>query len=192
MNEPVYNYKRLLAKTLLTVAAFVAAFITFSVVFREPLAAFSHSFVDVFGGAAVPLGFFLVSAFLLPLPDDAFSAFALMGGMHFFSVVGLAVFGSVLGASVAYSLGSLLRHTAVYQRLINRHRAKAEYLINTYGSVGLALAALTPIPDSPVSWVCGGLGLPFRKFFPIYLVCRAVKITYALWLVQLGLRVTGL
>lgn len=186
-NPEEINYRKLLIQTMLGLLSLTAVFIILGLVFKEQMEAFSKIFVDQYGAFAVYLGFFITAVCPIPLPDHALSVFAMIGGLNFWVNVGISTLGSIMGGVVAYYLGKLLKHTAIYAKLMKRYKTQSEHLINKYGAWGLAIATLTPIPDSPVSWVCGALDLSFKKFFWLYLVCRFIKITYFLWFIKLGL-----
>jgi len=186
-SENSFNYKNLLVKTILTLVGFVGTFILINILFKEYLFAISKEFVEIFGAFGISFGFFITSAFLIPWPDDAISSFGMIGGIDFLKVVGLAALGSILGSIVAYNLGALLKHTKFYNRLMKHYRQDTERLINLHGVKALALATLTPLPDSIFYWISGALGFPFGKFILTILVCRPIKITYVLLLIRAGL-----
>lgn len=182
-----FNYKKLLIRTLLGTVALVLLFVAVGMIFKAPLNNYSKLFVDNYGIYAVFSGFFVTAISPVPLPDHALSAFALIGGMNFIVNVGISTLGSLSGGIMAYYLGRLAKNTRLYKKLMKRYRAKSENLINKHGVKGLAIACLTPIPDSPVMWICGTLDLPIKNFVVTVLICRAIKIAYALWFIQLGL-----
>lgn len=187
-NKPInIKYDKLLVKTIYSMVIFTIAFIIISLIFKDSLNVISKIFVERYGMIAVFLGFLITAISPFPLPDHAVSAFAMLGGMNFWVNVGISTLGSIIGGVIAYYLGKLLQNTSLYTKIMKRYKQKSEHLINSYGVKGLAIAALTPIPDSPISWMSGVLNLPFKKFFWIYLICRFIKITYFLWLIKLGL-----
>lgn len=186
-NPEEINYKKLLIKTLVSMVIFTIALIIISLLFKTSLLKFSKIFVDKYGVLAVFAGFFITAICPLPLPDHAVSAFAMIGGLDFWINVSISTLGSVIGGIIAYYLGKSLKKTMLYSKIMKRYKTQSEHIIKRYGVKGLAIAALTPIPDSPISWMCGALDLSFKKFFWIYLICRFIKITYFLWFIKLGL-----
>jgi membrane protein YqaA with SNARE-associated domain len=105
--------------------------------------AFSKIFVEQYGAFAVYSGFFITAVCPIPLPDHALSVFAMIGGLNFWVNVGVSTLGSIMGGVVAYFLGKLLKHTAIYAKLMKRYKTQSEHLINKYGAWGLAIATLT-------------------------------------------------
>lgn len=187
IKEEQINYRKLLIKTMAGLFGLTVVFILISLVFKEQFLLYSKSFVESYGFLAVFTGFFVTAICPIPLPDHAVSAFAMIGGMNFWFNVGISTMGSVIGGVIAYYLGRLLKNTKLYVILMSRYKVQAEHLIKNYGVKGLVIAALTPIPDSPVSWMCGTLDLPFKKFLWIYMLCRFIKISYFLWFIKIGL-----
>ena len=66
-------------------------------------------------------------------------------------------------------------------------RRRGPELINRYGGVGLAIAALTPLPYSLASWAAGTSELRYWQFLLISAPFRAIRVTSVLWLFSLGL-----
>lgn len=153
--------------------------------FQEELVAASEAFVAMFGGLGVVAGFWMADAAPMPFPPDAFTAFALFGGMPFWEVAALGSVGSVLGGMTGWSIGRWLSRTRAYRRVMDRHGATAERLLARYGDATLVAAILTPLPYSLTSWACGALGMPLGRFTAWSLV-RSVRVAGYLWLVQLG------
>lgn len=155
--------------------------------FREPLLRFAGGFVEQLGGLGVAIGFFIPDAFTVPLPNDAFSALGLAGGLDFVTVAIWSTIGSVAGGSTGFFIGRRLSQTAWYQRVMRERGAEVQELINRYGGLGLGLAALTPLPYSLASWAAGTSHLTYLQFLAISIPLRAIRVTSVLWLFSLGL-----
>jgi len=186
-NPEEFDYKKLLFQTLFATLAIVILFVILGLIFKKPLYNYSKIFVEQYGIFAVFGGFLMTAISPIPLPDHALSAFAWIGGMSFWINVVVSTIGSLVGGICAYCLGKLLKNMTLYVRLMKQYKVKSENLIKSHGVKGLAIACLTPIPDSPVMWMSGTLDLPFYSFFWTLLVCRFIKITYILWFIKLGL-----
>jgi membrane protein YqaA with SNARE-associated domain len=159
--------------------------------FRGPLLALAALFVGAFGGPGVALGFFLPDAFTVPIPNDAFSALGLAGGLGFVTVSAWATLGSLVGGSTGFLIGRRLARAAWYRRVMSRRGAQVQGLIDRYGGYGLALAALTPLPYSLACWAAGTSPLSYGRFIAISAPLRALRVIGVLWLVQVGLWAMG-
>ena len=71
--------------------------------FHAPLIEFGEWFVERFGGPGIAIGFYVPDAFTVPIPNDAFTAFGLWGGMPFWQVVAWGSLGSLAGGSTGWS-----------------------------------------------------------------------------------------
>ena len=155
--------------------------------FREPLLAFAAGFVARLGGLGVAIGFYVPDAFTIPLPNDAFSALGLAGGLDFAVVAAWSTAGSVAGGSTGFLIGRRLSQTRWYKRVMAERGVEVQRLLDRYGGVGLAIAALTPLPYSLASWAAGTSVLSYPRFLAISLPFRALRVTAVLWLISLGL-----
>lgn len=182
---------RVLVSMGLAVAGLMLAVATLGYFFREPLLEFAGLFVRALGGPGVALGFFLPDAFTVPIPNDAFSALGLAGGLGFATVSAWATLGSVLGGSAGFCIGRRLARAAWYRRVMSRRGAEVQRLIDRYGGYGLALAAITPLPYSLASWAAGTSRLSYGHFLAISLPLRALRVVGVLWLLELGLWALG-
>ena len=64
---------------------------------------------------------------------------------------------------------------------------EVQRLIDRYGGVGVAIAALTPLPYSLASWAAGTSTLGYARFVAISLPFRAIRVSAVLWLLSIGL-----
>lgn len=155
--------------------------------FREPLLAVGHWFVDRFGGPGVAVGYYFPDAFTVPLPNDAFTAFGLWGGMPFWEVVMWGSIGSIAGGSTGWAIGRwLLEHSERLQGFMQRRGGEDMVTqLRRGGRWFLALAAVTPIPYSITCWACGAMRMPYHEFALISLL-RIPRVAVFLWLIQQG------
>ena len=172
-------------KTGLMLVAALSVFALLVFMLREPLTAISGAFVEAFGGPGVFLGFFFPDAFTVPWPNDAFLMFGIQGGLPFWEVVAWGSAGSLSGGSMGYAVGRRLKHTRWVRRQMEKRGAEIHRLVERYGLVALALAAITPLPYSLGAWACGALDVPFRSFFLVSLL-RIPRIMMFLWFIKTG------
>ena len=178
---------RLLISLGLGIIALTLLFATVGYFFREPLLGFATLFVGTLGGLGVAIGFYVPDAFTVPLPNDAFSALGLAGGLDFVSVAVWSTAGSLAGGSTGFLIGRKLSKTAWYRRVMASKGAQVQELIDRYGGIGLGIAALTPLPYSLASWAAGTSRLRYWQFLAISAPLRAIRVTSVLWLFSLGM-----
>lgn len=175
----------LILKLAVGLALFLGALFTVGYAWRAELLAVSRWFVEWLGGPGVAVGFMVPDALTLPIPQDAFLAFALVGGLPFWTIVAWGTLGSLVGGSLGFALGRGLQRTRWYRRMVRRRGMDAERLVRRYGGRAVALGAITPIPYSLMCWSAGALGMKFIPFLGISLL-RVVRVAGYLWLIQLG------
>jgi membrane protein YqaA with SNARE-associated domain len=155
--------------------------------FNEPLIEFGRWFVARFGGPGIAIGFFVPDAFTVPVPNDAFTAFGLWGGMPFWEVVAWGSVGSIAGGSTGWAIG---RHwisgSKQLQEFIKRRGGDEVIAQLRRGERWfLAIAAVTPVPYSVTCWAAGTIKMPYWEFLLISLL-RIPRVGVFLWLLQQG------
>ncbi|TPV92270.1 MAG: DedA family protein [Myxococcales bacterium FL481] len=177
----------LLWRTLLSASGVMTVVLAIAAVFHEALFATSRWFVETLGGPGILIGFFIPDAFTVPLPNDAFSTFGLLGGMGFWPVVAWGTVGSLLGGTTGYFIGRrLLGRSPRLQRVMTKRGGDISHKIQRGGTWLLAAAALTPIPYSIVCWAAGGVRMPFLTFLAISQL-RLPRVAGWLWLIERGI-----
>lgn len=152
---------------------------------HDPLVALAERFVAVLGPPGIAIGFFVPDAFTLPIPNDAFSFFGLIGGVPFWTCCLWASLGTLSGGTTGFFLGRRLGHTKAFQRLMARRGREVQLLVDRYGVVALLCAALTPIPYSIACWSAGACGIRFSTYFLVSL-SRVPRVVFYLWLMEQG------
>ena len=76
----------------------------------------------------------------------------------------IVTFASVLGAMVGHTLGKLYG-----TKLLNRfgkphHRERLEFLFERYGTWGMFIAAVSPLPYKVFGWIAGASDMKMRPF----------------------------
>jgi membrane protein YqaA with SNARE-associated domain len=184
--SPILDARRLLVSTLVVLLLLVGTVAALGYFFREPLRIVARLFVETLGGPGIAVGYFLPDAFTIPLPNDVFTLLGLEGGMSFWDCVAWATLGSLAGGSAGYAIGRRLRDTALIARAFERRAFGVQELLDRYGLVAVAVAAITPLPYSIFCWAAGAGRLPFGRFFLVSLL-RLVRVAGYLYLIQLGL-----
>ena len=179
--------RKLVVTTVIGMIVFTGVIGVLAWFFREPLLEVGHWFVDNFGGPGVAVGYYLPDAFTVPLPNDAFTAFGLWGGMPFWEVVAWGSLGSIAGGSTGWAIGRYLiaRNKRLQGFMQKRGGDEMIAELRRTGRWFLALAAVSPIPYSITCWACGVTQMPFREFLLISLL-RIPRVAVFLWLIELG------
>lgn len=185
--EAPLELRRVLIGAMLGVVGFTVLAAGLGWLFHEPALALGSWFVGNFGGPGIAVGFFFPDAFTVPIPNDAFTAFGLFGGMPFAEVVLWGAIGSLTGGCTGWAIGRyLLARSRKLQDFIERRggeQMRAQLVRG--GRWFLAVAAISPIPYSVTCWAAGATKMPFHEFFLISLL-RIPRIAGVLWLVQQG------
>ncbi len=155
--------------------------------FHDPLIAFGRWFVARFGGVGVAVGYFIPDAFTVPLPNDAFTAFGLWGGIPFWEVVAWGSLGSIAGGSTGWAMGRWLFSRSKRLKEFIKRRGGDEMIAQLRRGERwfLAIAAVTPIPYSITCWAAGIIKMPYIEFILISLL-RIPRVAVFLWLLQQG------
>ena len=185
--EAPLDLRRVLVGAMLGVMGFTVLAAVLGWLFHEPAIELGRWFVGNFGGPGIAIGFFFPDAFTVPIPNDAFTAIGLFGGMNFMEVVFWGSVGSLAGGSTGWAIGRyLLARSKRLQDFIERRggeQIRAQLIRG--GRYFLAIAAVSPIPYSVTCWGTGATKMPYWEFFLISLL-RIPRIAGVLWLVQQG------
>ena len=114
------DLRGVLLSAVVVMMSFTALAAALGWLFHEPLIELGRWFVARFGGPGIAVGFYFPDAFTMPVPNDAFTAFGLWGGMPFARVVAWGSLGSLAGGSTGWLIG---RH--LLARLVLQHRCNA-------------------------------------------------------------------
>ena len=143
---------------------------------------------DVFG----PASLFLLSfteAIIQPIPPDLLYIPMLVNAMGNLPLVVWLWFtvtvASVLGALVGYWLGQRWGTTLMKRFGQEKHLAKLEYLTANYGTLGIFIAAFSPIPYKVFGWMAGMGDMAKRPFIVAGLAGRGLR--FGLEAVLIGL-----
>lgn len=178
---------QLFGRSIISLVIIITIIVLFNNLFHDAIFLICRQIFEVTGGSLVSIGYFSTS-FLLPfIPDDMFSATALLGGVNPFFIFILAWTGSILGACLAYYFGKSLKIKPILQKVTYRDRDQINRLLNKYGNKAIGIVALTPLPDAPFSWICGASSISFTRFILTYTLCRGIKLAYAIYFLSLAI-----
>ena len=177
--------RRLLIRLAVSAVAMVGVFGTLSVLLREPLTAFAAAWVSATGLTGMFVAVATFDCVPSPIPPDLFTGFAMMGGVGFWPIVGVATLGSITGGSVAWGVGRRFRQAAWFQRRIAGPWQHPYGLVQRMGTVALVLGALSPLPFSVTCYAAGALNMPYPRFLAVAAL-RGPRMVLYLGLMKLG------
>lgn len=76
----------------------------------------------------------------------------------------IVTFASVLGAMVGHTLGRLYGTKLLDRFGKPHHRERLEYLFERYGTWGMFIAAVSPLPYKVFGWIAGASDMKMRPF----------------------------
>lgn len=184
---PPLDLRGVLLGAVLVMMGFTAFAAALGWLFHEPLIELGRWFVARFGGPGIAVGFYFPDAFTMPVPNDAFTAFGLWGGMPFGRVVAWGSLGSLAGGSTGWLIGRhLLARSHKLQAYIKRRGGdEMTAHLRRGGRWFLAIAAVSPVPYSVTCWAAGATKMPYVEFLIISLL-RIPRVAAFLWLIEQG------
>lgn len=159
------SLRKILLQTLASIFIVILLVFASAFLFRNELIVFSEWFVK-FGGY-VGLFFGMVLSDSLPafVPPDAFLMMSIAGGMHPFLTILVMGFGSLVGGSIAYSIGRyLIPRFSLGRKIVLRYEDKLLPYLRKYGFWAVVLAAVTPIPYSWMAYTVGSFKMKYTEF----------------------------
>lgn len=136
--------------------------------FTEVLTPIAHDYTLMFSI------FFISESILGLLPPDIFIMWAAVESspLLFISILALL---SYIGGVISFLLGKYIGNKRIFERLVYSVREQYEPLIMRWGGLVIVLAALTPIPFSPISMLSGSLKFPFKKYV-VFSLTRIIRV----------------
>lgn len=128
--------------------------------------------------------FFVSESFLGLLPPDLFILWAKKMNIPYLGVSILAVL-SYLGGWVSYQIGIRLSHWSLLEEWLEKQLIKHVGMIKQWGAILIVIAALFPLPFSPICIAAGSIRFPIKHFM-VYSSFRILRFyLYALLLFRL-------
>ena len=127
------------------------------------------------------LGLTLLSATeaaLQPVPPDPLVWDMILdsdSGFVVAAVVLVATFSSVLGALVGYAIGMYAGGWLLERFVSESTIARLNVLVERYGSAGIFIAAVSPIPYKALAWIAGAGRMDLRLFVAAGLFGRGLR-----------------
>ncbi len=155
------------------------------IAFREPVIAAAQVFVEATGGWAVAVAYFVPIFLVVPVPLEAVTTFALLGGVPFWEAAAWGCLGTLTSGPLGFAAGRRLAQAPKIAALLAKRGARAHAVIARHGWIALALAAMIPSPYTWFVWAAGALGMRWRTFLLVSLL-RVPRVVLYLWFAELG------
>ena len=127
------------------------------------------------------LGLAIVSASeaaLQPAPPDLLVIPMVLGAdssLDILTIVLVATVSSVIGAVAGYGIGAYAGRPILERFASDATKARLDVLIGRYGSAGIFLAAVSPIPYKAFAWAAGAGRMDLRLFVAAGLFGRGIR-----------------
>jgi membrane protein YqaA with SNARE-associated domain len=124
--------------------------------------------------------FFASESFLGLLPPDLFIIW-ITGLPPFIPKLALLAALSFSGGVVSYQIGRAFSQTQFIRKMHVRYFRKYNRHIDQWGGLIILIAAMTPLPFSPISMVSGSLQFPFKNYL-MFASVRFVRFAIYGWI----------
>jgi len=179
-----------LRSTVLGIIALIAGLFLAGLWLHDELVAAGGWFVTHFGSGGVLLAFGVLDCIFLPIPHDTFLFLGLSGGLPLWKVCLAGSVGSVTGGVGGYHLARAVANRPHFRQLLATRGRRAYLIVRKYGTWGVAIGALSPLPYTFCAWAAGALAMDFRRFFVVSLL-RIPRVVFYAWLIEKSFAAAG-
>ena len=171
--------KKNLLRLLLVLLAFVVVFSLFNYyVLNEEV---KQWIAEELSPAWLVITLFLSECFLGTLPPDLYIWAVRSYENHWFWVFILSL-SSYVGGIVSYYIGTwLFKVPRIHEWVVGTYKEQFDQ-IRRYGGILISIAALTPLPYSPVSMVAGIIGYRFKSYL-LFGITRFARFFLYAWII---------
>jgi membrane protein YqaA with SNARE-associated domain len=164
------SVSRIIRDTLVFTIVIVGAVAAAGYVLREPLTEVADWLIATMGVGGMFIGVFVADAFTVPIPPDFYLIISIASGFDPGLTIATCAVGSVVAGNVAYLIGPQIERIPILESRLQDFRPRGERLFGEWGGWAVAVAAMTPVPFSIVSWLAGIYGMSWRLFWLASLV----------------------
>ncbi len=182
---PDFDLRSLLIRFSVGVLVLIAMLGVLGALLREPTTAFARWYVGLTGLPGLLVAASVLDMVPQPVPSDVFMGFAHIAGRDFFSIGATTTVGSILGGTVAWLGARWAADRGPVRRYLAGPGAGVFALVQRYGTLALAVGAISPLPFSVTCYAAGAIKMPYRRFVLVCLL-RGPRMFFYLWLIQLG------
>jgi membrane protein YqaA with SNARE-associated domain len=183
---------RFALQSLVAVVALLALVSTLARLFKPELQTLGEGFLERFGALGLSLGTFLADAFHFPIPPQFYMLASISGGWSPLESLAAIAAGSMMGGVISHLIGRhLLWRVRFLRRVVDRSRARVDWLFARYGYWAVAVGSVSPVPFSLLCNLSGLYRVPFRIFLVLSLF-RIPRLLIFYTLIRLGWAHAGL
>ena len=153
--------------------------------FRDWLERAGVFMIGRYGSRGVFTSVFFIDWVPIPTSPEPIFLLGVTGGMPLVELFVAAASAGVVSAISCYAAGVVLDRMTPLGAWVHERYPDFVSFVREHGYKGLALAAIIPLPFSPMMWVAGIIGMPLERVVIIALL-RIVKTAFYLWLIVLG------
>lgn len=187
--ENEFEARKVAKKTLLTIIGVLAAGIVAGWLFRDQLTWLGNYLVGEYGPRGIFAAVFFIDWTPMPATNEPVLLLGISADMPFWTVFWSAALASVTAAWGAYWSGRFVDAKTSLGHSIAMAYPSIFRWIREKGAVGIAVAALVPLPFSVFCWAAGIVHLKFRNIFLIGFL-RVPKTLFYLWIIKTGWSLT--
>jgi membrane protein YqaA with SNARE-associated domain len=158
------SVRRIIRDTLVFTVVLVGAVAAAGYLLRDPLTEVADWLIATMGVGGMFVGVFLADAFTVPIPPDFYLIISIASGFDPTLTIATCAVGSVVAGNVAYLIGPQIQRIPILESRLEDFRPRGERLFGEWGGWAVAVAAMTPVPFSIVSWLAGIYRMTWRLF----------------------------
>lgn len=148
--------------------------------FRDWLTEVGHYLIGAYGARGVFTSVFFIDWTPIPTSSEPIYMLGISSGMDLTELFVSSCAGGVVAALGCYASGAVLeRTTSIGDWTRARYPGMVQW-VSEKGFKGLALAAIVPLPFSPMMWIAGVIGMPLEQVVVISLLRIPKTIFYLL------------
>jgi len=158
---------------LILLILLMTLFVTFNFNYFNELI---NTYVEGYGYIGI-LGFSFIADFLeQPIGPEVPASVGVLFGLNIFIVLLFSVIGSWISSSINFYIGKKYLHNKIHGIFEEKKDKTSIKFFRKYGKLGVALAAISPIPWVAFCWLGGAFKMKFRQFVIYGLIPRAIRI----------------
>ncbi len=177
---------RFVLQSLLALVVMIGFVSALARLFKPELEALGQGFLERFGALGLSLGTFLADGFHFPIPPQFYMLASITGGWSPLESLAAIAAGSMVGGVVSHLIGRhVLWRVAFLRRIVDRSRARIDWLFARYGYWAVAVGSISPVPFSLLCNLSDLYRVPFRIFLVLSLF-RIPRLLIFYALIRLG------
>jgi len=167
--------KKLAKRIGLIIIAFFLIVFTLVIIYYPQLEGEVAFLAKKYGPMGIFVTSFLADIFMQPIGPDVPLIGGIIGGINKYYALLAASIGSILASLLGYTLGYFYGEYGFKKIYGEKKFLKWEASYQKWGALGVAIAAVSPVPYVPFCWISGIFRLKLWKFVLFAFVPRVVR-----------------